>query len=230
MFGEKKEEGNMPVWQSPKYKESKKRAVEVIKAYESIVEADFWILKNKTKSGSMGDTGLIISHNGCLKLNEAQPEERRFKPECVSLDKEGYGGSLVFTYCCPEQGIYEVGEVSPKNLQNAYPYAMAYKRCFDRVVLKLTGIAFDGIYSDSEADDFRNPDLSALPEVAEPISKSQLKTIRTMSKVSGTDEDMFCTYLDIARIEDMDTDQFRRVVPMLQQKMDNAEAERRANQ
>ena len=217
----------MPVWQSPKYKESKQKALEIIAAFDSITEADFWILKNKTKGGSMGYTGLIISHNGCLKLNECQPEERRFRPECVSLDKEGYGGSLVYTYCCPEQGIYEVGEVSPKNLQNAYPYAMAFKRCYDRVVLKLSGVAVAGIYSDSEADDFRNPDLSDLPAIPEPISKSQLKTIRTMVKVSGSDEDMMCTYLDIEKLEDMDTAQFARVVPMLQRKMDEAEAERR---
>ena len=227
MFGENKEEGGMPVWQSPKYEESKKKAMEIIKAYDTIEEADFWILKNKIKSGAMGYTGLIISHNGCLKLNELQPEERRFRPECVTLDKEGYGGSLVFTYCSPEQGIYEVGEVSPKNLQNAYPYAMAFKRCYDRVVLKLSGVAVAGIYSDSEADDFRNPDLSGLPDTPVRITESQLWTIRNMIKASGSDEDMMCTYLDIERLEDMDTAMFKRVVPMMQKKMDEAEAKRR---
>lgn len=229
MFGEKKTEMNLPVWQTPKYEESKKKALEIIDKYDEITEGDFWILMNKTKNkDKMMYTGLIISHNGCLKLNDTLPDDDKFKPECVEVDKDGFGGSLVYTYCNPSQGIYEVGEVSKSNCKNDYPYAMAFKRCFDRVVLKVTKLAYAGIYSDSEADDFRNPDLSALPEVAEPISKSQLKTIKTMIKVSGTDEDMFCTYLDIARIEDMDTDQFQRVVPMLQQKMDNAEAERRA--
>lgn len=40
-----------------------------------------------------------------------------------------------------------------KNCKNEYPYAMALKRCFDRVVLKLSKLAYVGIMSDSEADD-----------------------------------------------------------------------------
>ena len=32
---------------------------------------------------------------------------------------------------------------------------MAFKRLFDRVVLKVCKLAFDGIYSDSEADEFK---------------------------------------------------------------------------
>ena len=35
---------------------------------------------------------------------------------------------------------------------------MAFKRCFDRVVLKNSKIAYSGIYSDSEADDFKETD------------------------------------------------------------------------
>jgi hypothetical protein len=97
-------------------------------------------------------TGLIISHNGCLKINDCL--ESKFNPDCVSYDKDGYNGSLVFSYCNAEQGIYEVGEVSKSNCKNDYPYAMAYKRLFDRVVLKLSKLAYSGIYSDSESDEF----------------------------------------------------------------------------
>ena len=145
----------VPVWQSPKYTESKKKALEMIKKYEGqITEGDFWILMNKTKTGKMAYTGLIISHNGCLKLNDMVPTENKFKPECVKYDNNGFANSLVFTYSCPEQGIYEVGEVNAKNCKNEYPYAMAFKRCFDRVVLKISKLAYSGIYSDSEADEF----------------------------------------------------------------------------
>jgi hypothetical protein len=98
--------------------------------------------------------GLIISHNGCLKINDYLPPEKRFKPECVKIATDGYSKSLVFTYCCPEQGIYEVGEVSPLNCKNAYPYAMALKRCMDRVILKNSKIAYSNIYSESESDEF----------------------------------------------------------------------------
>ena len=99
-------------------------------------------------------SGLIISHDGCLKINDVLEEKLKFKPECMSLDKEGYNNSLVYSYICPEQGLYEVGEVSKDNCKNDYPYAMALKRCFDRVVLKNNRIAYSGIYSDSESDEF----------------------------------------------------------------------------
>ncbi|MBO5969757.1 MAG: hypothetical protein J6S14_14790 [Clostridia bacterium] len=162
-FGEKQTEFSpkhckeIPVWQSPKYKESKAKAEEIINSgkFKGVQESDFWILMNVTKSEKMAYTGLIISHNGCLKINDCL--ESKFNPACVSVDKDGYGGSLVYWYNSPEQGIYEVGEVSKSNCKNEYPYAMAYKRLFDRVVLKLSKLAYAGIYSDSEAEEFAQP-------------------------------------------------------------------------
>lgn len=162
-FGEKKEEVingvKVPVeFHTPKYKEAKNKAIELLnsKEYKDILlPSDFWILTNtyanKTKAMY---SGLIISHDGCLKINDVLEESLKFKPECMSIDKDGYNHSLVFTYVCKEQGIYEVGEVSSNNCKNDYPYAMALKRCMDRVILKNSKIAYAGIYSDSEADEF----------------------------------------------------------------------------
>ena len=164
-FGEKKTEYNAKLgkeceaWQSPKYLEAKKKAIETLESdmYKGILsEGDFWILMNATKSGKMAYTGLIISHNGCLKINDVLPADKRFKPSCVQLDKDGYNDSLVYSYSNDEQGIFEVGEVSLKNCTNAYPYAMALKRCMDRVILKNSKLAYSGIYSDSEAEEFKN--------------------------------------------------------------------------
>lgn len=164
-FGEKKTEYNAKlgkecdVWQTPKYIEAKKKAIEAIESdtFKGVLsEADFWILMNATKSGKMAYTGLIISHNGCLKINDVLPEDKRFKPSCMALDKDGYNGSLVYSYSNDAQGIYEVGEVSARNCSNAYPYAMALKRCMDRVILKSCKLAYSGIYSDSEAEEFKN--------------------------------------------------------------------------
>ena len=162
-FGEKKEENinghKVPVeYHTPKYKEAKSKAIELLNSekYKDTLEpSDFWILvntyANKTKAMY---SGLIISHDGCLKINDVLDEQLKFKPQCVSIDKEGYSNSLVFSYMCPEQGLYEVGEVNKDNCKNDYPYAMALKRCFDRVVLKNSKIAYSGIYSDSESDEF----------------------------------------------------------------------------
>lgn len=160
MFNEKKTEYStksrqeIPVMQTPKYIASRDKALKAIADRPYLKESDFWILMNETKSGKMAYTGLIINHNACLKINDNMPEKDKFNPECVSVDKSGYGNSLVYTYINKAQGIYEVGEASSTNCKNAYPYAMAYKRLFDRTVLKICKLAFDGIYSDSEADEF----------------------------------------------------------------------------
>ena len=151
-FGEKEKEGELIVWQSPKYLESKEKAIEMIKSNKyNLSTADFWILMNKTKTGNMAYTGLIISHNGCLKINDAI--DNKVIPGNFKIDKEGYKDSLIVSYVDDE--VCEFGEVSPSNCKNEYPYAMAFKRCFDRVVLKKSKLAYSGIYSDSEADEIR---------------------------------------------------------------------------
>ena len=154
-FGEKEEENGLPVWQSPKYRESKNKAIEMIESGKyNLSEADFWILMNKTRNGEkMAYTGLIISHNGCLKINDKL--DNKVNPKCFSLDKDGYKNSLVYTYVDDE--VYEVGEFNSDNGKNNYPYAMAYKRCFDRVVLKKSKLAYAGIYSEAEAEEFKEP-------------------------------------------------------------------------
>ena len=163
-FGEKKTEFNIKlgkevdVFQTPKYVEAKKKAIETLESdmYKGVLsEADFWILMNTTKSGKIAYTGLIISHNGCLKINDALPAERKFKPSCIQITENGYKSSLVYSYINDDQGIYEVGEVNAENCKNAYPYAMALKRCIDRVILKSSKLAYSGIYSDAEAEEFK---------------------------------------------------------------------------
>ena len=159
-FGEKKEEydsktkSNIEVWQSPKYLESKEKVIEMLESekYKDVLkESDFWILMNRTGTNKMAYTGLIISHNGCLKINDVL--ENKVQPDKFIIDKEGYKNSLVISYVDDE--VCEFGEVSPTNCKNEYPYAMAYKRCFDRVVLKKSKLAYAGVYSDSEAEEFK---------------------------------------------------------------------------
>lgn len=152
-FGEKETESKLPVYQMPKYKESKKKAIEMIESGKyGLQESDFWILMNMSKNkDKMLYSGLIISHNGCLKINEQL--DNKVNPKCFTIDKEGFNNSLVFTYI--DEDTYEVGEFNSSNCKNAYPYAMAFKRCFDRVVLKKSKLAFSGIYSEVEADEFK---------------------------------------------------------------------------
>lgn len=182
MFNEKLKEYDaktgqeLPVVLSAKYRQSRDVAVKFIKEHGIVGEEDFWILMNKNAAGTkMNYSGLIISHNGCLKINDAADEKRKFMPECVSVDKSGYKDSLVFTYNNPAQGLYEVGEVSAKNCKNEYPYAMGLKRLFDRVVLKLCKLAYSGIYSDSEAEEFKEPEGEEQSNADKPITQSKDK-------------------------------------------------------
>jgi hypothetical protein len=202
MFNEKKSEYSLksrqevPVIQSAKYIASRDKALKAINDRPYLKESDFWILMNETKTGKMMYTGLIISHNACLKINDNMPEKDKFNPDCVSVDKSGYGNSLVFTYANKQQGLYEVGEASAQNCKNAYPYAMAYKRLFDRVVLKICKLAFDGIYSDSEADEFKEryeeepQPVTTAPEVTAQVVKDMATTaLKGYAQRTGKDNE-----------------------------------------
>ena len=207
MFGEKSKEymqgQELPVWKMPKYEQAKEKAIELINSGKyGLAEADFWILMNQSsKKDKVLYSGLIISHNGCLKINDAMPDDKKFDPESVTVDKEGYNGSLAYTYSNKKQGIYEVGEVSKSNCKNDYPYAMAFKRCFDRVVLKISKVAFAGIYSDSESDEF-------VQRMDEPVTNiSRLDALRNavmkvckgdMDKADASAQKRFgCNFMDM---------------------------------
>lgn len=54
-----------------------------------------------------------------------------------------------------DRSEWSIGEASPANNKNAYPYAMAEKRAKDRVILKLIGL-HGLVYSEEEADTFKD--------------------------------------------------------------------------
>lgn len=221
-FGEKKQEKNkagntVEVWVLPKYEESKKKAIAIIEQYDDIHEGDFWILKNETKTGIVMYSGLIISHNACLKINETLKMQDKFDPTCITVDKDGYDKSLVFTYINAKQGIYEVGEVSSKNCKQAYPYAMALKRCFDRVVLKASKLAFDGIYSESESDTFIRDEKPSETKT-EMITNGQVKNIVALAEVKGSDLSAICDYFKVGKLEEMTAEEYGLCLNMLNKK------------
>lgn len=161
-FGEKDKEyvdgQYMPVLITPKYKASRDTAVNLLNRKEFagiLTEGDFWILMNKTKTGKMAYTGLIISHEGLLKINNTLPEDKRFMEEyCSDPIPFEYAGKigLLMIYRDKRDGMMEIGEIAGDNCKNSYPYAMLLKRTFDRVVKRKADLS--GIYSDTEADEF----------------------------------------------------------------------------
>lgn len=169
----------------PKYRASKEKAIELISSGKyGLDESDFWILKNASGTGEkmkLYYTGLIISHNGCLKINDKLDANLKFKPSAVSFLKD-QNGDKVMQYVCDEQGIYEFGEITPSNCKNDYPYAMVLKRLMDRVILKNSKVGFFGIYSDSESEDFKQ----SLEDKEEP--KNDFGISKNLS--DGVDEDL----------------------------------------
>lgn len=218
MFNEKsmefsnKQGKEIPVWQSPKYIEARDKAIELINSGKyDLFEGDFWILMNETKTGKMGYSGLIISHNGCLKINDKL--ENKINPRGFTCDKEGYNNSLVYTYVDDE--VYENGEVSVKNCKNDYPYAMAYKRCFDRAVLKKCKLAYSGVYSDSEAEEFaKREEIEEIPK----ISTEKIKILKdTQKKYKRTDEELqeMLEKVGCKSLEDLDESNWAKIGNML---------------
>lgn len=169
---------------------------------------------NETKTGKMQYTGLIISHTGCLKINDHLSEEKKFAPDCVTVDKEGYDSTLVYTYRNNKQGLIEVGEVSKSNCKNAYPNAMALKRCFDRVVLKNSKLAYESIYSDSEGVDIAN-EKTEENMAEEKISEKKINALKQSiknNKISSSVVKLILANYDYAEIEDIEIKNYMNIV------------------
>lgn len=213
-FGEKEiekiGEEELKVWQSPRYHESKEKAIEMIESKKyGLSDGDFWILMNKTKSGKMAYTGLIISHNGCLKINDNM--DNKVKPSCFTLDKDGYANSLVYTYC--DEDTFEVGEFNSSNGKNAYPYAMAFKRCFDRVVLKKSKLAYSGIYSEVEAEEFKKQEQETTNEKSKLLLSLQELIVET-----NTDYEKLKKHYGVSRDIDMTLEQLNEAIEIMEGK------------
>ena len=184
-FGEKSKENyktkegwvELEVWQTPKFVISRTKAIELIESKKyGLDEGDFWILKNQGGK-KLCYTGLIISHNGCLKINDKLEPELKFKPSSVSFVKDTGNKEKVLSYINEEQGVYEFGEISADNCKNDYPYAMVLKRLMDRVILKNSKVGFFGIYSEAESDDFKDN-----PEPKEEVKEKSAKNVFNLSK------------------------------------------------
>lgn len=154
-FGKKTSEQGKQTFELPTFKTAEKKAIELIESgIYGLEDSDFWILKNNTKNGGLAYSNLIISHNGCLKINDNLPPEKQFKSEYLGeIEPSPFGNGFIMKY---DDGVLrEYGEVSSANCKNAYPVAMLLKRVMDRVILKKSGIAYAGIYSEVESDEFK---------------------------------------------------------------------------
>lgn len=201
---------NTKTWESPKYLEGKKKAIELIDKTEyGLTEADFWILKTYSAK-TVTYAGLIISHNGCLKINDKLAAEAKFVPSCVSWVRNG-AGDLVLQYLNDKQGLLEFGEASIKNCTNAYPFAMVLKRLQDRVILKNSKIAFSGIMSEVESEEFKRTES---PEREEQEKADNLITDEQIAELEalGCDLKRVAAAYKVTDIREMTSAQAERAI------------------
>ena len=165
-FGEKEYEKNsgkkIPVIQTSKYLQAKENVISLLESeqYRNVLgQGDFWILMNFNRDKTeCYYSGLIISHDALLKVNDTLDEKSKFNEkfcsqpiQCSFKETE----ILRMEYRDPRDGMFEVGEISVANCKNDYPFAMLLKRTFDRVVKRKAKLSM--VYSDSEAEEFKEP-------------------------------------------------------------------------
>jgi hypothetical protein len=76
------------------------------------------------------------------------------QPKVLESDSGKRIASLLVSGHMGDKSEWSIGEASPSNNKNSYPFAMAEKRAKDRVILKLVGLHGD-VYSEDEADSFK---------------------------------------------------------------------------
>lgn len=202
-----KARANTKTWESPKFLEGKKKAIELIDKTEyGLTEADFWILKTYSEK-TVTYAGLIISHNGCLKINDKLAAEAKFVPSCVSWVRNG-AGDLVLQYLNDKQGLLEFGEASIKNCTNAYPFAMVLKRLQDRVILKNSKIAFSGIMSEVESEEFKRTEREDQEKADNLITDEQIAELESL----GCDFKRVAAAYKLNDIHEMTSEQAERAI------------------
>ena len=77
--------------------------------------------------------------------------ETDIKNKCIAIMVKGYHNKG----SAGKVEAWSIGEASPYNNKNIYPYAMAEKRAKDRVILKLIGVSGE-VYSEEEGDNLKN--------------------------------------------------------------------------
>lgn len=128
--------------------------IEVIREKYGLDKSDFWelpqkkgtwLVKHAALEVAAGRAGIRFEEPVIVQADTANGVAVVSVTGRMSIDPEGkaeiYG---------PPQ--WSIGEASPKNNKNAYPWAMAEKRAKDRVILKLIGI-HGLVYSEDEMSD-----------------------------------------------------------------------------
>lgn len=132
--------------------------IEAIRQQYGLDKADFWELPQKK--------GTWLVKHSALEVVAAKAGIHFDQPQIIeSNTAEGIAVVCVYGGMRDRPlGQWSIGEASPKNNKNAYPWAMAEKRAKDRVILKLVGI-HGLVYSEDEmSEPVQAPEPQTLPK------------------------------------------------------------------
>ena len=137
------------------------------------------------------------------------------EPKILECNSEKKVVSLLVTGTMGDKSEWSIGEASPSNNKNSYPYAMAEKRAKDRVILKLVGLHGD-VYAEDEADAFKEerPDEikggtldNGSEEEEKTIGVTDIKTekVQYISTKKGAEEvkEIFLTFMPDTNIDEL---------------------------
>ena len=96
---------------------------------------------------------LVMLHRTCEQIGATLNIEF-LPPEILHNDTPKKEAVMLVTGKMGSRTEWSVGEATPYNNKNPYPWAMAEKRAKDRVILKLANLA-GHVYTDIEADEFK---------------------------------------------------------------------------
>lgn len=136
---------------------------DVIKELMKDLELDF---KDNTWEVKHGGKSVTCVKHKALEKIAAHKKIRFDPPAMIANDPDKRVAAMCVTGHLGDRAEWAIGEASPGNNKNNYPYAMAEKRAKDRVILKLLNMAGD-YYSQDEADEFEE----AKPANVEPRKK-----------------------------------------------------------
>lgn len=159
--------------------------IEIIREKYGLDKADFWELPQKK--------GTWLVKHAALEVAAAQAGIVFDNPLIIEASSaDGVAVISVRGELPPEptkargQSEWSIGEASPKNNKNAYPWAMAEKRAKDRVILKLIGI-HGLVYSEDEMPDAdeRPPRQDSAPAPRQQRSRHDAEEPAEMSNTAG---------------------------------------------
>jgi hypothetical protein len=139
--------------------------IEAIRAKYDLDASDFWELPQKR--------GTWIAKHSALEVVAVKANIVWSMPQIIEAASIDGIAAMVVMGTMGTRSEWATGEAGPKNNKNAYPWAMAEKRAKDRVVLKLSGIA-GLVYSEDEADDFKQPADAPPKPSARPVDPTKV--------------------------------------------------------